>query len=616
MNGATRSCRKSRGTPLLPTRRSLTPYRRLITLKQAWWIQLAVSVSPGTTAIRPLEQARAPVMKRLGVLSCGVATSLLLLWPMLSTVDAALLVGLRTVVLSGDPAPGASSGAVFSGVGIPHLDNFGRVSMEAEISEPMPAGFSDRGFWTERAGELQLVVRGGQTAPGFPPEQTFTDFIITTERFVSRSGAVAFRGQTTLPPIEDPNNPPNPTFLDNSGVWVYGSTGSLELVARAGEQAAGAPAGQVHHSFLEDVAVNSVGDVALAGSLRGTGVTSSNDQAVWLWRNGSLEMIAREGDEAPNSPGTTIGVIQTPIALNSSGVVAFYATPGIWKYDSAHGLVNVVRNNEPAAGFADGSTVRVVRSPRINSDGDLVFRGIVRHPDGDESYTLWGEADGARRIIASEGMPAPGTAAGIYFFDVFANIPAIDDFGRATFHASLGGPGIDLSNEDGIWTEAGGHGLKLVARHGDQAPGVPPGARFSNLSFNTILNVNGPGQIAFMAELTGSGVSGSNNVGIWATGLDGVLRLVAREGDQIDVSNGAGTDVRTIRGLYFHPGKGNDSGGNSSFNDLGQIAFGVQFTDFTSGIFVANAVAVPEPALLLPLAVSFVTVWLVRRKSR
>jgi len=40
---------------------------------------------------------------------------------------------------------------------------------------------------------------------------------------------------------------------------------------------------------------------------------------------------------------------------------------------------------------------------------------------------------------------------------------------------------------------------------------------------------------------------------------------------------------------------GNSDGRPSAFNNLGQLAFAARFTDGSSGIFVSNAVAVPEP---------------------
>jgi uncharacterized protein YjbI with pentapeptide repeats len=83
------------------------------------------------------------------------------------------------------------------------------------------------------------------------------------------------------------------------------------------------------------------------------------------------------------------------------------------------------------------------------------------------------------------------------------------------------------------------------------------------------------------------------------------LHLIAREGDLLEVAPG---DFRTIKdfgnsgSLYgFYGDTGNSDGRPSGFNNLGQLAFQATFTDGTSGIFVSNRVAIPEPSTLLLL---------------
>ena len=76
------------------------------------------------------------------------------------------------------------------------------------------------------------------------------------------------------------------------------------------------------------------------------------------------------------------------------------------------------------------------------------------------------------------------------------------------------------------------------------------------------------------------------------------MQLIARRGDLLEVAPG---DFRTISGLNLvngfslDSGTGNSDGRPSGFNNLGQLAFQASFTDGSSGIFVSNLVAVPEP---------------------
>src|SRR5262249_8782714 len=112
-----------------------------------------------------------------------------------------------------------------------------------------------------------------------------------------------------------------------------------------------------------------------------------------------------------------------------------------------------------------------------------------------------------------------------------------------------------------------------------------------------INRLNNHGQMAFFGRLTGPGVTAANNEGIWAQDLSGVLRLIVRSGDSLDVDDGAGVDLRMIKsiGVLDSPGLSTAVQRGLQINDRGQVEFEALFTDGSSGIFVSNAVAVPEP---------------------
>lgn len=94
--------------------------------------------------------------------------------------------------------------------------------------------------------------------------------------------------------------------------------------------------------------------------------------------------------------------------------------------------------------------------------------------------------------------------------------------------------------------------------------------------------------------------------------------MIARVGDELDVSDDPGLrDYRTIRELNLIRSSTNDAGNYSGFNDLKQIAFRAEFTDGTSGIFVSNLVAVPEPcALALIITALAATAHFASRRER
>src|SRR5262245_54272258 len=78
--------------------------------------------------------------------------------------------------------------------------------------------------------------------------------------------------------------------------------------------------------------------------------------------------------------------------------------------------------------------------------------------------------------------------------------------------------------------------VRTVALTGQQAPGTASGAAYSGFFLPVI---NNAGQTAFNAALSGSGVTGSNYIGMWSEG-SGSLALAVREGSQ---APGTASDV-------------------------------------------------------------------------
>jgi len=182
--------------------------------------------------------------------------------------------------------------------------------------------------------------------------------------------------------------------------------------------------------------------------------------------------------------------------------------------------------------------------------------------------------------------------------------PVLNAAGNTAFLSFLTGSGVTSTNDRGIWS-AGGGSLALVAREGSAAPGVAAGGVYSDFG-NPVINA--AGQTAFSGTFTGTGVDSSNDAGLWATDINGTT-LVVREGDLFDVDPNDGVLNKTISGIAFIAVSGGEDGRAMTFNDSGLLAFQLSFTDSTSGIFTA-LVPIPEPAgllLLTPLA------WLIRR---
>jgi hypothetical protein len=154
------------------------------------------------------------------------------------------------------------------------------------------------------------------------------------------------------------------------------------------------------------------------------------------------------------------------------------------------------------------------------------------------------------RTVALTGQPIPGFTSEYQWGNM--NLPVINYAGHVAFSSDLQGPNNLTS---GIWSEAGGVGLQLVAGQNQQAPGTPVGTTFNGLSARPF-QYNEQSEVAFFRGVGGAGTDFSNDGGIWAQ-RDGVLELVVRE---TDLAPGAGT---AQFGILSPP----------AFNDSGDVAF-------------------------------------------
>ena len=100
--------------------------------------------------------------------------------------------------------------------------------------------------------------------------------------------------------------------------------------------------------------------------------------------------------------------------------------------------------------------------------------------------------------------------------------------------------------------------------------------------------------MAFIGNLTGTGVTSANNQGLYA-GLPGGVVEIVRTGDMIDEGNGSG--LHTVSGIMLASGSGGGDGQGLALSDSGNIVYGLTFTDGTSGVFT-SAIPVPEPGTL------------------
>jgi hypothetical protein len=509
--------------------------------------------------------------------------------------------------LTGDAAPGAGPGVTFSDFDAAALNAAGNLAFRATVLGSGVDLANNVGIWSHRGGALDLVVRTGDAAPGTSAEIQYSS--IGAPR-LDATGHTAFHAHLAGDSIV--------RFTNDEGLWSE-SGGSLHLMARTGNVAPGAGGG-AYNDFSSlptspgpdstDVFVlNAAGQMAFRASLVGGGVTPFNNSGIWSEDGGALGLVAREGEAAPRTPGDSFGSFvlaggPEPV-INAAGQTAFWgnidgdaADAGIWvKGGGAERLV--ARSGEEAPGTGPDVQYLTFGSPiRINNSGQVAYLGSVTGDGvGSANNTgVWSETSGSPRLVAREGEAAPGAGPNVFLdFSVPVGL-LFNGAGHTAFAAALTGPGTNADNNSGLWSDRGGS-LDLVMREGDSAPGA--NAVFSSLSD---VELNDAGQLAFTASLAGPGVNFQNDSALWISDLDGGVTLVAREGDLFDVNDHPLIeDLRTISYIEMSgaplgsgaAGSGGQDGNRSAFNEAGQLALLVGFTDGSEAIVVATLV--PEP---------------------
>ena len=540
------------------------------------------------------------------------------------TIIVALVVGcpsvataaegiLRTVALSGQAAAGAPGNAAYDSFGVPVVNATGQVAFGAilQLSGDVTSQ-NDVGVWSEGSGVLSLVAREGGQAPGAPIGTNFASLGLVG---LNAAAQTAFSGALRGDAVNIDND---------TGIWSELS-GTLQQVAREGSAAPGMPAGTNFGGFEQRrLADESLAIAAYIQHVNGSIPTADNDTGIWRSDGNTLSLFVRESDQAPGMPPGALfsDLHNVNLGLSGSGRIAFVGAlrlgaggvtagnnSGIWS-ESGGTLTAAVREGDQAPGMPPGSVFSefqpVLRG--LDAAGQVTFLATTQGGGValGSNTGLWSQRDGALELVARASSQAPGLPAGA-LFGSFSFVRAVSVTGRTAFLPSLkpGAGGVDSTNEFGIWVETGG-AVELIARKGSQAPGAPSGATFLfGGRTSTTMVLNAEGKLAFLTPL----LYPTDNLGIWAQDLAGVLRLIVRKGDLLEVAPG---DFRTVSNLSFDGGSGNE-GGSSGFNDLGQVAFRATFTDGSWGVFVSNEATVPEPAsLALAALLGTAGVWLKR----
>ena len=449
---------------------------------------------------------------------------------------------LQLLAQEGQPAPGTEPGTVFDAfnpVGgfefkSPIAPN-GEVAFRALVRGPGVVSNNNRsGIWAGTPGNLQLIARQGDPAPGTEAGTVFNEI---DQVFAYNDGGAAFYASLRGPSVDGSND---------YGIWS-GRANNVQLVVREASVAPDLPAGSTVNAggiatVGGPISINSQGKVAFLAVT--STLTDANRTTVYAGAPGAVKVIARAGQPAPGVPGATFRL--------------FSRNP----------------------------------FPTVNDVGQVSFYDPLTPPSGGGLIpSLWvGTATSLTPAIVS-GSPVPSPLPPGTVFDDLGGIGhkhLQNAVGSLAVVATVNGPDVTRANDFVLLTGTQGD-LKVLARESDPAPGTGAGEVYQGPLGAPFINSSG--EVAFSSSLDDGSTSGT--LGIWIMKPGTPPRLVVRNNDSFDAGGGNIVTVNNIDELHYNysvqsVSSGNQDGRPSAFSDNGQLVFGAVLTGIGQSILIAD----------------------------
>jgi len=488
---------------------------------------------------------------------------------------------LRTVAVTGDTAPDRND--TFASFTEPIMNAWGEVAFNADLYDEL---FNEtNGIWsTGYTGELRTVVTTDYTDP-----ETNRTFSEAGNPLLTDLGDVAFFATTDDYEVE--------------GIWTDRDRlagDEVKPVVLLGDNANNTNDPTRTLRFFQLGGFDNVADrVAITASM--PPATTETFPSLGVFSEDisllGVNKIAEVADPAPGSSGQFLHFPSAP-TMNDSGRVAFVASltngatgEGVWT--DSNGTLSLVARYTDIAPDTDGKEFSTLfrDSAVINNNGDVAFTATLTGLIGGFLREgIWVRRSGTIEKVMLEGEAAPGTGGAN--FNEITSSPLLDGAGYATFVAQTD----DVASRDGLWSEGAG-GLELVALEGEPAPGT-------SLNFLNILDfaVNDSGFVAFKAQLSDLSVAifaqdPSGQLRRIVGDGDTMEIYVEDQFVEVEVEF---VDFAGLNGQYGSPGNNTADG----WNDTHQLSFHASFyseanltehdfIDGGEGVFVTDAATVP-----------------------
>jgi hypothetical protein len=312
------------------------------------------------------------------------------------------------VAREGSPAagiPGVNYGTLTT---VPRIND----ASAAYFNSSLPTGSggvtaaNDNAVWIGTASALNILIREGNAATGFPSGINFASYESVIN--VNAAGNALVQATTTT------STPLGVDSTNNVGLW-YGQPGALQLIARRRAQAPGFASGVVFSNSFSNWGgrvLDSAGNVSFTGIVTGPGITlGGNDVSLFFGPAASYTAIAKRGDAVPGGAGATFFNYLNP-SPDGSGRLFYIGTfnnasaatdSAVMVFENNENTI-LVREGDPAP-EVPGATIGPISNLAVNANGVIVFQvqlvGVAPEFDrvvylkrpGQSPTVLFGEGD-------------------------------------------------------------------------------------------------------------------------------------------------------------------------------------------------------------------------------
>jgi hypothetical protein len=280
---------------------------------------------------------------------------------------------------------------------------------------------------------------------------------------------------------------------------------SIVTILQSGDPAPGLD-GNVIHLVLGAPVVNARGDVGFTATVAPAGEPMAKRHAFLLEPSREGVVLLVEGSPVPGFPDDRVGSLAGPrLAPDGWALLPIPVLSKGENWEWKPEQIVLVPPDGKAEGFARvgaitpdlKAVIDEIQGTGLGEGGRFTLRAMLRDADGRTAAVFRGDRGNGLRLLAREGAPAPGLPAGTVVRWLPYRAPAVGPGGVVAFTADVTAP--DGERQDVLYRAAWAGEVGIVARSGD-----PAGPGEATLDEITSAGIGTDGAVTFRASFEGS----------------------------------------------------------------------------------------------------------------